>query len=67
VSSRKDAQASITLLACLGVKGDAHAGSRVQHLYSKRKYPAQPNLRQVHLIASELLDELAESGFAILT
>ncbi|HEY0375239.1 MAG TPA: MOSC domain-containing protein, partial [Amnibacterium sp.] len=27
--------------------------------------PTQPNLRQVHLIHSELLDELAAAGFAL--
>jgi MOSC domain-containing protein YiiM len=30
-----------------------------------RKNPAQPNLRQVHLLHEELFDELAAKGFAV--
>src|SRR3712207_7857161 len=45
---------AITLVAGLGVEGDAHAGEKVQHLSRKRRDPEQPNLRQVHLIHSEL-------------
>ena len=55
----------IRLLAGLGVEGDAHAGERVQHLSRVRRDPTQPNLRQVHLIHAELLDELDERGFAV--
>jgi MOSC domain-containing protein YiiM len=56
---------SIRLLAGLGVAGDAHAGVTVQHLSRIRRDPTQPNLRQVHLIHAELLDELAAQGFAV--
>jgi len=49
---------SITLVAGIGVEGDAHAGATVQHLSRKRRRPEEPNLRQVHLIHAELLDEL---------
>lgn len=56
---------SITLLADLGVEGDAHAGVTVQHLSRVAKDPRQPNLRQVHLIHAELLGELAAKGFAV--
>ncbi|MEQ1498057.1 MAG: MOSC domain-containing protein [Novosphingobium sp.] len=56
---------SITLLAGLGVKGDAHAGRLVQHLSRMAKQPNTPNLRQVHLIHAELLEELAGKGFAV--
>ena len=49
----------------MGIEGDAHAGSHVKHLWSKNRQPTQPNLRQIHLIASELLDELKSSGFDI--
>lgn len=57
--------ASITLLAGLGVEGDAHAGRTVQHLSRMAKDPALPNLRQVHLIHAELFAELAGKGFAV--
>lgn len=55
----------ITLLAGLGVQGDAHAGRTVQHLSRLAKDPTTPNLRQVHLIHAELFDELADKGFAV--
>ena len=61
----KIAQTSLELVAGLGVAGDAHAGRTVQHLARVAKDPAQPNLRQVHLIHAELFGELAEKGFAI--
>jgi MOSC domain-containing protein YiiM len=51
----KPACQDIRLLAGIGVEGDAHAGAMVQHL-SRRE--AEPNLRQVHLIQAELLEEL---------
>ncbi len=53
----------IEIVAGLGVKGDAHAGEKVQHLSRVRADPEQPNLRQVHLIHSELFDEMADKGF----
>ncbi|WP_159803239.1 MOSC domain-containing protein [Arthrobacter zhaoguopingii] len=56
---------SIILRAGLGVEGDAHAGSTVQHLSRVRADPAQPNLRQVHLIQAELFDELRDAGFQV--
>ena len=62
----KQRQQALTLLAGLGVVGDAHAGRTVQHLSRMAKDPAAPNLRQVHLIHAELFDELAAQGFAIL-
>ncbi|GGD89476.1 MOSC domain-containing protein [Tsuneonella deserti] len=55
----------LTLIAGYGVADDAHAGATVQHVSRKKKDPHQPNLRQVHLIHSELLDEVAAKGFAI--
>jgi MOSC domain-containing protein YiiM len=48
----------ITLIAGLGVEGDAHAGTTVQHLSRVRRDPTQPNLRQVHLIPVEVLAPL---------
>jgi MOSC domain-containing protein YiiM len=62
---RKLAQDTIKLLAGLGVEGDAHLGTTVQHLYPMRRDPTQPNLRQVHLIHAELHDELREAGFEL--
>jgi MOSC domain-containing protein YiiM len=54
---------AIRLLEGLGVEGDAHNGATVKHRSHARRDPAKPNLRQVHLIHSELHDELAERGF----
>ena len=56
---------SIKLLAGLGVEGDAHCGTMVQHRSRVAKDPSQPNLRQVHLIHAELHDELKNAGFDI--
>jgi len=56
---------SIRLLAGFGVEGDAHAGVTVKHRSRVAKDPTQPNLRQVHLIHSELHDELRAQGFAV--
>lgn len=61
----KHAVDHIRILAGIGVEGDAHAGEQVQHLSRVRADPTQPNLRQVHLMHSELFDELAESGFTV--
>ena len=55
----------ITIIAGLGVEGDAHLGEKVKHRSRVKVDPTQPNLRQVHLIHSELLDEVAEKGFAV--
>ena len=61
----KPMKPAITLVAGLGVKGDAHSGETVKHRSRVAKDPSQPNLRQVHLIHEELFDELAENGFSI--
>ncbi len=53
----------ITLHAGLGVAGDAHHGSTVQHRSHAARDPHKPNLRQVHLLHAELFDELAAQGF----
>lgn len=55
----------ITLLAGLGVEGDAHLGICVKHRSRVARDPSQPNLRQVHLMHAELHDELREHGFDI--
>jgi RimJ/RimL family protein N-acetyltransferase/MOSC domain-containing protein YiiM len=49
----------IRLLAGIGIEGDAHAGTTIQHRSRKRWRPDDPNPRQVHLLQAELLDELA--------
>lgn len=61
----KDSQPEIRLLARLGVEGDAHAGETVKHRSRVAKDPTQPNLRQVHLVAAELLDEVGGHGHVI--
>lgn len=53
----------IRLVAGEGVEGDAHRGAQVKHRSRARANPDQPNLRQVHLIHSELHAELADQGF----
>jgi len=55
----------IRLIAGLGVEGDAHLGATVKHRSRVARDPSQPNLRQVHLIHAELLDELRPAGFEI--
>lgn len=55
----------ITLLKGLGVEGDAHLGKLVKHRSRVRANPNQPNLRQVHLIHSELHQELFAKGYKI--
>jgi MOSC domain-containing protein YiiM len=57
--------ASIWLLAGLGVESDAHLGETVKHRSRVARDPSQPNLRQVHLIHSELFEELRVAGFEI--
>ena len=61
----KAARAQVTLLAGLGVQGDAHMGVTVKHRSRVAADPTQPNLRQVHLIHSELHAELQGKGFAV--
>jgi MOSC domain-containing protein YiiM len=61
----KDVAPSITLVAGLGVVGDAHAGETVRHRSRVARDPGQPNLRQVHLVHEQLFEELAAKGFSI--
>jgi MOSC domain-containing protein YiiM len=55
----------IRLVAGIGVNGDTHSGVTVQHRSRVARDPSQPNLRQVHLIHAELIDELNGRGFAV--
>ena len=61
----KSNQDSIRLAAGLGVDGDAHQGATVKHRSRVARDPGQPNLRQVHLIHTELHEELLAAGFTV--
>lgn len=61
----KDSVRCISLLAGQGVAGDAHCGATVKHRSRVAKDPTQPNLRQVHLLHSELFAELASKGLHV--
>jgi MOSC domain-containing protein YiiM len=56
---------SLTLIAGLGVEGDAHAGVTVKHRSRVARDPSQPNLRQLHLLHAEIFEELAPHGFTL--
>ncbi|WP_433017423.1 MOSC domain-containing protein [Kribbella sp. CA-294648] len=55
----------IRLIEGVGVEGDAHAGATVRHRHLVKKDRTAPNLRQVHLISREVLDELAANGYDV--
>jgi len=57
---------TIHLIEGLGIDGDAHMGKNVKHRSRVKKNPNQPNLRQIHLIHSELFSELLIKGFNII-
>ncbi|EHR00308.1 MOSC domain-containing protein [Bradyrhizobium sp. WSM471] len=61
----KPLQDRIVLVEGHGVEGDAHAGPFVRHRYLARRRPGLPNLRQVHLIPSELFASLSDAGFEV--
>ncbi len=48
-----------------GVDGDAHKGVTVKHRSRVKQDPNQVNLRQVHLMHSELIYQLQEQGFKV--
>lgn len=56
---------AIRLIKDFGVEGDCHAGSIDQHRFHLRRFGRHPNLRQVHLIHTELFDELALKGHIV--
>jgi MOSC domain-containing protein YiiM len=56
---------SLRLIEGEGVEGDAHRGVTVKHRSRVRADPTQPNLRQVHLIHHELIQELRAGGFEV--
>lgn len=53
------------LLQGLGVEGDAHCGTTVRHRFDRRRDPQRPNLRQVHLLGTEVFDELLQHGHQV--
>src|SRR5689334_14191008 len=61
----KSVHGHITLLAGVGVAGDAHEGQTVRHRARVARDPHQPNLRQVHLIHAELFGTLSGAGFVL--
>ncbi len=61
----KSVYSSITLVKGEGVDGDAHRGMTVKHRSRVKVDPTQPNLRQVHLIHYELIQELQDKGFNV--
>lgn len=58
-------QRDILLVEGHGVEGDALAGPFVRHRYLARRQPRLPNLRQAHLIPSELFGTLRSCGYEI--
>ena len=61
----KPVRESITLIAGFGVEGDAHAGATVKHRSRVARDATTPNLRQVHLIHSELFEVVAARGHRV--
>jgi hypothetical protein len=61
----KPNEEKILLIAGIGVEGDVHSGEKVKHRSRVKRNPDQPNLRQVHLIHSELHDEMNAKGFTV--
>ncbi len=61
----KAIQPGIELVVGHGVQGDAHYGVTVKHRSRVAKDPTQPNLRQVHLLHEELLEDLSAKGLAV--
>ena len=56
---------TIRLVRGLGVDHDAHFGETVQHLHLVKKDPGRVNLRQVHLIALERINEWNSLGHPV--
>ncbi|WP_371260684.1 MOSC domain-containing protein [Bradyrhizobium sp. WSM2793] len=61
----KTPQRDILLVEGNGVEGDAHAGPYVRHRYLARRQPRLPNMRQAHLIPSELFGKLLRCGYDV--
>ena len=50
---------AVQLIENYGVTGDYHAGQFVRHRYLAKKDPTKPNLRQVLLVDTSILAEIA--------
>jgi MOSC domain-containing protein YiiM len=61
----KQRQRSVTLLRGFGVQGDAHAGQTIQHQSRLARNASAPNVRQVHLMTSEVQSELRDQGYDV--
>lgn len=55
----------IKLIVGQGIEGDARCGVTVKHRSRVALDPTQANLRQVHLLHTELFEELAARGCAV--
>ena len=62
---KKSRVSQVRFVEGIGLEGDIHSGKTVKHRSRVALDPTQPNLRQVHLIASELFAELAEAGYDV--
>jgi MOSC domain-containing protein YiiM len=65
-SFSKETHSVIRLIENWGVEGDSHAGTTDQHLWHIKRFGTNPNLRQVHLIQIELLDEVQTKGHTVI-
>ena len=69
VSSRhcfaKSSVGQARLLQGIGFEGDVHSGATVKHRSRVKSDPTQPNLRQVHLLHFELIQQLQAQGFDV--
>jgi len=65
-SFSKNLQDEIKLIEDFGVEGDVHGGKTIKHRSRLFRMKEAHNQRQVHLIHSELFEELKGKGFKVL-
>lgn len=53
---------AVQLIENYGIEGDYHAGDYVRHRYLAKKDPSKPNLRQVLLVDTSILAEIARNN-----
>jgi MOSC domain-containing protein YiiM len=56
---------AVQLIENYGITGDYHAGQTVRHRYLARKDPTRPNLRQVLLVDTSILAEIARQDIQL--
>jgi hypothetical protein len=61
----KTTRENINLIEGHGVEGDAHAGRKVKQRFLARTKPWLANFRQIHLMPSELFDDLRADNFFV--